>query len=170
MIDLERFRKAMIAIGKRTASVPDGEQVTMYHQFLSPLMSTEEFLDAAKGIWISAVFFPPPQTFLDARRRREWTRVIGLLTEFTPPNVAEDWGERWSALSEESRQAIKQLGGPLAFKTQQLDKNVARAYELFTAGYTEAVGDPTKAVPIEVGQKPKQRESGRKGGRGETRK
>ena len=163
MIDLERFQKAMVAIGKRTASVPDGEQLTMYHQFLTPLMSTEEFLDAAKGIWISAVFFPPPQTFLDARRRREWTRVIGLLSEFTPPNVAEDWGERWSALSEESREAIKQLGGPLAFKRQQLDKNVARAYELFTDGYTDAVGDLTKAVPIEAVQKPPQLEPGQEG-------
>lgn len=154
MIDVERFRKAMVAIGKRTASVPEGEQLTMYHQFLSPLMSTEEFLDAAKGIWISAVFFPPPQTFLKARSRREWGRVMELVSEFTPPNVSEDWAERWSALSEASRQAIKHLGGPLAFKTQQLDKNVARAYELFKAGYTEAIGDLTKAVPIEGGEKP----------------
>ena len=162
MIDLARFQKAMVAIGKRTASVPEGEQLEMYHGFLSPLMSTEEFLDAAKGIWLSAVFFPAPLAFLDARSRREWTRVIGLLTEFTPPNVADDWGKRWSALSEASRQAIKQLGGPLAFKAQQLDKNVARAYELFTEGYTEAIGDLTKSIPIEGGQEPPQLKSGQK--------
>lgn len=156
MIDFERFCNAMAAIGKRCASTPDSEQLAMYHEYLNPLLTTGEFLDAAKGVWVSSVFFPPPAAFLISRSRGEWRQLTTLLGEFTPPNVPEGWHQRWMKLSEATRQAVTMNGGPLAFKEQQLDRNVAQAKALFMKDYGDALEDLADSVPIESTSEPEQ--------------
>ena len=148
MIDFDRFKHAMLAIGTRCASTPNGEQLKMYHEYLSPLLTTDEFLSAARGVWSSAEFFPPPNRFLESRSRSEWENLTKLLDKYTPPNVSSYWHEHWMALSEHTRLAVKRLGGPLAFKEQSYNRDVARAYDLFTTHYTQALEDLATGTPL----------------------
>ncbi len=141
MIDWEHFKKAMSAISERCARPPGTEQLAMYYRFLGPRLTTEEFHEAAMSVWSSAEFFPPPVKFLEARSGREWDQVVGLIQRYTPPHVPDGWVEAWDALSEEARQAVGRLGGPLSFKEQTYSRNPAKAYELFTREYTRALRD-----------------------------
>ena len=160
MIDWERFKLAMLHIGKRTASTPDTETLTMMYQYLSPQLTTEEFLAAARNVWKTATFFPAPVAFLETRCRAEWLEVMALISDFRPPNTADDWHERWLSLSEAARSAIKGLGGPLAFKEQVFNKSITRAKEKFFAEYIEAIAAQDDDVALEAGAKPAQLGSG----------
>ena len=148
MIDFERFKHAMTAIGTRCASTPNGEQLKMYHEYLSPLLTTDEFLCAARGVWSSAEFFPPPNRFLESRSRYEWEKLVKLLDSHRPQYRPKDWFKHWDELSEHTRLAIKRLGGPLAFKEQSYNRDVARAYNLFTTHYTQALEDLATGTPL----------------------
>ena len=150
MIEFKKFKAAMIYIGKRTASAPDAELLEMYHQYLSPLLTTDEFLEAAKGVFITDVFFPPPIAFLKARMRREWRAVVDLLDEFNPPYTKADWHDRLMELSEEARHTISLLGGPLAFKEQVLNRDVSKAYTMFSERYVESLADLASVEQIET--------------------
>ena len=141
MIEWEHFKKAMVAISERCARPPGPEQLAMYFRFLSPRLTTEEFHEAAMAVWSSAEFFPPPVKFLEARSGREWDKVVSLLGEYTPPHVRDGWHEEWLGLSEEARQAVGRLGGPLSFKDQTYNRDPAKAYDLFTREYTTALRD-----------------------------
>ena len=141
MIDWEHFQRAMVAISERCARPPGAEQLAMYYRFLSPRLTTEEFHEAAMSVWSSAEFFPPPVKFLETRSAREWDKVVTLLREYTPPHVRAGWHEAWLALSEEARQAVGRLGGPLSFKDQTYNRDPAKAYDLFTREYTTALRD-----------------------------
>lgn len=151
MIDFERFKAAMIYIGKRTSSTPDPELLDMYHEYLNPLLTTDEFLQAARGVFVTEVFFPPPVAFLRARMRREWRAVMSLLDDFNPPNIPDGWHGRWMALTDEAQSTIKTLGGPLAFKEQIYNRNVTKACEVFEAHYTEALQDLSGTIGPTIG-------------------
>ncbi len=147
MIDFERFSTAMAAIGERCASTPTGEQLKMYHQFLSPKLSTEEFLEAARGVWISAVFFPPPIRFLEGRARIEWDKLLDVVASHNPPYTASSWEASWLNLSKDTRIVVNRLGGILSLKGS-LGWDVARTYDRFVKMYSGALEDSADGVPI----------------------
>lgn len=141
MIDWALFKKSMGEISERCAKPPSTHQLTMYYRFLSPRLTDDEFMEAAQHVWSDATFFPPPMAFLKARTGREWDKVSALISEYTPPIVKEGWLEAWEALSEESRLAIKRLGGVLAFRDKAYNRDPVRAYETFIKAYTIALQD-----------------------------
>ena len=149
MIDYEHFKRAMKAISERCARPPGTEQLAMYYRFLSPKLTTEEFHEAAMAVWSSAEFFPPPVAFLEARASREWDRIVRLIERYTPPHVPDGWVAEWRELSEETRRAVKRLGGPLSFKERLYDFSVPKAYELFVDGYNAALRDSASRAMAE---------------------
>lgn len=160
MIDPETFKTMMALIAERTPNVPDDKTLAIYYKFLGPRLTNEEFKESAMAIFAEAEFFPPPIRFLEIRSTREWPVIMNLLLEFTPPHVPDGWAAKWQALSDETRGAVVQLGGPLAFK-DELDRGVMRARSAFIKTYEEVARDAAvDAQILEAPPEPERIEAG----------
>ena len=136
MIDRQIFENAMAAIAGRCAKPPDANQLAMYHAYLSPRLETQEFLEAAKSVWSSAEFFPPPVAFMKVRAEAQWEQLAALAALHTPPHVKPGYMEAWAALDDTAKRTLKKLGGLPQFKEKQLQKDPIRAMEKFRQEYS----------------------------------
>lgn len=136
MITRQIFEPAMAAIADRCAKPPDANQLAMYYAYLSPRLSDQEFLEAAKSVWSSAEFFPPPVAFLKIRAHREWDLVAELADMHQGRHTPPGFIDKFNALDDTTRRTLKALGGLPNFKEKQLQKDPVRAMEKFRTEYT----------------------------------
>ena len=136
MIDQTQFDNAMAFIADRCAKPPNEKQLAMYYAFLSPRLTTEEFLEAAKSVWSFAEFFPPPVAFMKARSEREWERIVLAMRLHTPPHVQPGFRQAFDELDETSRRTLSKMGGLYTFKEKHLNRDPIKAMDRFRKEYT----------------------------------
>ncbi len=136
MIDETQFNNAMDFIADRCAKAPDEKQLAMYYAFLSPRLTTDEFLEAAKSVWSSAEFFPPPIAFMKVRAESEWERLAKCARLHTPPHMQPGYMEAYEALDSTTIRTLSKMGGIPAFKDKHLNRDPVRAMDRFRKEYT----------------------------------
>ncbi len=144
MIDKDAFKAAWRRLATRFGQPVDVDQAAMYHQYLSELMDTEEFLGACQAVWATARWFPRPADFLTVRAGQEWPLVLECAAGYHPPDWP--WTEPWKRLSPRGRAACQRLGGMEAIR-EQLARSAIKLREAYLAAYEEEATAETLALP-----------------------
>lgn len=121
MIDEGIFRNEWAVLCERFGKY-DGSRVIAkrYFEHLSPRLSTEEFVSAARKLFAESEFFPKPADFVEAVGRggralaeADWEHAHALM-----------WGDdsAYEKLSEEGKRAVKLMGGRYRLKSTHVDE------------------------------------------------
>lgn len=144
MIDKDTFKAAWRRLCVRFGQAVDADQAAMYHQYLTELMDTDEFLVSCRAIWASAKWFPRPADFLSVRAGLDWPLVLECAEGYAPPDWR--WVEPWKRMSPRGQAACQRLGGMTAIH-DQMGRSVLKLREAFLVAYEEEATAETLALP-----------------------
>lgn len=144
MIDLEKFRGVWAHLCARFNRAPDPQQAVAYHDYLTELMDTEEFLAAARAVWATSRFFPRPADFLTVGAGGDWGRLLAAAAAYRQGSA--EWLRPWNELSPRGRAAAAKLGDITTIRAIY-DRDVVRLRAAFLAAYEEAAVDQVLALP-----------------------
>jgi hypothetical protein len=137
MIDHEIFGAAWKRLCVRFGRKVDSEEAADYHEYLSEQLGTEDFLAACRTLWATATFFPRPADFVLVGAADDWSRVLGAVEKYTPPQA--EWVQPWRSLSPRARAACDQIGGISAMRAIY-ERDVLRLRTAWEKAYEQEVG------------------------------
>ena len=140
MIDQGVFKNEWAVLCERFGKYEGSRVISKrYYDHLAPLMTTEQFVAAARRLFASAEFFPRPDAFLEA---------VGLAGESA---AGADWehanavmygdAAAYARLSEEGRRVVGLMGGVRGLQSTHEDRSHWRRRE-FMDLYGQAPPDP----------------------------
>jgi hypothetical protein len=145
MIDPEAFNRAWAAICTRFGREVDDDQAGMYFDYLDDQMSTAAFLQAARGVWATARYFPRPADFLLIGASGEWALVLTAAAGFCGPEWK--WVESWKRMSPRCQEACKSLGGMDAIRAL-MEKDLIKLKLEWERAYEQATTELALALPM----------------------
>lgn len=130
MIDQGVFKNEWTVLAERFGKYKESRVVSQrYYEHLSPRMTTEAFVSAARSLFASEEFFPSPDAFLEAAgftgtaaAHSDWEHVHAILY---------GKAEAYDRLTEEGRRTVRLMGGVHGLQSTHVDEAKWRRREFF---------------------------------------